>query len=120
VYAKLEEYHELMEQVKIKEGLKTCMALSSICNLYVQNNKPWDLAKKEPLRCAQVVRAGLNALRLLTVMLEPFIPSFSAKVYEQMKFINDKGELLNKQEEQLLQWVWGHPERLTDLVPAGH
>jgi methionyl-tRNA synthetase len=58
------------------------MAFSSLCNLYIQDNKPWDLAKTDAARCGQVVKTGLCALRLLCAMLEPFIPSFSAKVYE--------------------------------------
>jgi methionyl-tRNA synthetase len=82
LYAKFEEYLELMEQVKLKDGLKACMAYSSLCNLYIQDNKPWELAKNDLARCGQVVRTGLCALRLLCAMLEPFMPSFSAKVYE--------------------------------------
>ena len=52
-------------------------------------------------------------------MLEPFIPSFSAKVYEQMNLLNQRGER-SERDETLLKWVIGHPERLLELVPAGH
>lgn len=95
------------------------MTYSSLCNLYIQDNKPWDLAKSHPTRCAQVVRTAVNALRLLTAMLEPFIPSFSAKVYEQMNLLNSKGERTER-DEKLLEYVKGHPERIAGLVPAGH
>jgi len=88
LYAKYEEYIELLEQVKLKDGLRVCMAYSSLCNVYIQDNKPWDLAKTDIARCGQVVRVGLCALRLLCAMLEPFMPSFSAKVYEQMRLLN--------------------------------
>ena len=80
----MHEYVSLMEQVKLKESLKVAMEYSSECNLYLQDQKPWELAKKDPVRCAQVVNTGLNALYLLCVILEPFMPSFSAKVYEQL------------------------------------
>jgi len=108
-----------MEHVKIKDGLKVCMAFSSLCNLYIQDNKPWDLAKSNARRCAEVVRTGINALRLLCAMLEPFIPSFSAKVYEQMNLLNAKGER-SERDETLLEFIWGHPERINELVPGGH
>lgn len=108
-----------MEHVKIKEGLKVCMAYSSLCNLYIQDNKPWELAKTNMTRCAQVVKTAVNALRLLACMLEPFIPSFSAKVYEQMNLLNAKGERTER-DEKLLEYIKGHPERIVDLVPAGH
>ncbi len=66
-----------------------------------------------------MVRTALCALRLLCAMLEPFIPSFSAKVYEQMRLLNERGER-SERDETLLQFVWGHPERIPELVPAGH
>jgi len=119
LYAKYEEYRDLMELVKIKDGLRVCMAFSSLCNLYIQDNKPWDLAKTDARRCGQVVKTGLCALRLLCAMLEPFIPSFSAKVYEQMRLLNEKGER-SERDETLLAFVNGHPERIRDLVPSGH
>ncbi len=74
-----------MEKVKIKDGLKTAMHISHLCNGYFQDNKPWDLIKQNDVnRCHQVVNVAMNALFLLCKVLEPFIPSFSAKVYEQM------------------------------------
>ena len=80
----MNRYISLMEAVKLKEGLKVAMEYSSECNLYLQEQKPWELAKKDPARCAQVVHTGLNVLYFLCVILEPFMPSFSAKVYEQL------------------------------------
>jgi methionyl-tRNA synthetase len=52
MYAKLVEYFELMEQVKLKEALKVCMTASSLCNLFMQEQKPWDLAKSDKTRCS--------------------------------------------------------------------
>lgn len=108
-----------MEQVKIKEALKVCMAYSSLCNLYLQDSKPWELAKKDANRCAQVVRTTLCALRFLCALLEPFMPSFAAKVYEQMNLVNEKGEV-SIRDEKLLEYVWGHPEHIANLVQGGH
>ncbi len=51
LYAKFEEYRNLLEQVKLKDGLRVCMTFSSLCNLYIQDNKPWDLAKSDAARC---------------------------------------------------------------------
>ena len=82
--AKIVTYMEQMEAVKLKDGLFTAMQYSSDCNGYFQQFKPWDLNKKEETkaRCKQVISTALNALYGLCVILEPFIPSFSAKVYE--------------------------------------
>ena len=84
--SKIVAYMESMEQVKLKDSLKIAMDYSGDCNKYLQDNKPWDLNKKEDTkpRCMQVINTALNALFALCVILEPFMPSFSAKVYEQM------------------------------------
>ena len=71
-----------MEDVKIKAALKTTMTMSSACNGYLQEMAPWDLAKTDMPRCEQVLNVSVQALQLLCTMLEPFMPSFSAKIYE--------------------------------------
>jgi methionyl-tRNA synthetase len=43
---------ELMEQIKLKDALRAAMELSSECNLYMQENQPWALAKTDAERCA--------------------------------------------------------------------
>ena len=84
--SKIASYIDYMEKVKLKEGLKKAMEYSSDCNGYFQQFKPWDLNKSDDTkdRCKQVVNTALNALFGLCVLLEPFMPSFSAKVYEQL------------------------------------
>jgi methionyl-tRNA synthetase len=81
------KYCELMEQTKLKDGLRAAMAMSSECNTYIQENQPWVLNKSDAARCAQVMATAINALMLLCIILEPFMPSFSAKVYEQMNWV---------------------------------
>mmetsp|Transcript_2670 Transcript_2670/g.4493 ORF Transcript_2670/g.4493 Transcript_2670/m.4493 type:complete len:129 (-) Transcript_2670:38-424(-) len=103
-----------MEGVKIKDALRTTMALSSLCNTYLQETAPWVLAKKDPKRCQQVMNIAMQALNLLASMLEPFMPSFSAKLYEQM---NLKRTQLH---ETLLKHVKESKDIIYKLVSAGH
>ena len=90
------------------------MAYSADCNKYFTDSEPWKLTKTDIARCKQVVNTALNALFLLCVMLEPFMPSFSAKVYEQLAV---QRELKH---ETLIEQVKQNPKILKDLVPAGH
>ena len=90
------------------------MAYSHLCNAYIQDNKPWELSKTNKERCSQVVFTAINALRFLCALLEPFMPSFSAKVYEQMNILRSDVD------ERLLADVRGHPEKIMQLVKAGH
>ena len=114
IYAKFEEFLQLMEDVKIKDALRITMAFSSLCNAYMPDTAPWALAKTDPKRCAQAAYTAVQAMNMLAAQLEPFLPSFSAKVYEQM---NLKRTPLH---EKLFEYIKGHPERIHTLIPAGH
>lgn len=114
LYAKFQEYIDHMEQVKIKDSLKIAMAYSSVCNGYWQDQKPWELIKKDIKRCHQVVNIATNALFFLCSILEPFIPSFSAKVYEQLNVKR------TERDETLYEYVLGDPTKILTLIPAGH
>ena len=110
-----------MEAVNLKDALKTAMEYSSDCNGYFQTFKPWDLNKKEETkeRCKQVVNTALNALFVLCVLLEPFMPSFSAKVYEQLNI-----ERTERHETMLAELGAAAAEQndtvMRYLVPADH
>lgn len=56
----------------------------------------------------------MNALYLLCVILEPFLPSFSAKVYEQLAI---KRELKH---ETLIKQVRDNSDIVKTLVSGGH
>lgn len=114
--AKIAAYMESMEAVRLKEGLKIAMEYSSLCNGYFQEFKPWDLNKKPETqdRCKQVVNTALNALFVLCVLLEPFMPSFSAKVYEQLNIER------TARHERLLFELSRDPTAMRSLVPMGH
>ena len=93
------------------------MAYSSDCNGYFQQFKPWDLNKSADTkdRCKQVVNTALNALFGLCVLLEPYMPSFSAKVYEQLG-IKER----TPQHEKMIGYLSRDPTLLRDLVKPGH
>ena len=86
---KFKNYIKAMKNVEIREGIKIFMEISSLGNGYLQNTKPWDLMKKKDdkniLIKAETIIYILNSfLRLLGALAEPFMPSFSAKLYEIM------------------------------------
>jgi len=110
------DYIDFSEKVKIKDALKVAMTNSHLCNGYFQDSEPWVLSKSNPERCAQVLNVAANALFLITKMLEPFIPSFSAKVYEQLNIqVSERDEKIF---EFLLEGVF--VENFGKLVAAGH
>ena len=98
---KFKNYIKAMKNVELREGIKIFMEISSLGNGYLQNSKPWELMKmkddKDCLFKAETIIYILNAfLRLLGALAEPFMPSFSAKLYEIMniKYEGDALEIL--------------------------
>jgi methionyl-tRNA synthetase len=60
------------------------------------------------------MNTACQAMQVLASMLEPFMPSFSAKVYEQMNLKR------TEKQEKMFEFLDGHPERIHDLIPSGH
>ena len=101
VVNKFKEYVKAMSWASIREGTKLFMEISSLGNGYLQVTEPWNLVKekneKYDLTKAETVFYILNSfLRFLGALAEPFMPSFSAKLYEIMnvKYEGDSLKIL--------------------------
>ncbi|XP_050380407.1 probable methionine--tRNA ligase [Argentina anserina] len=111
----VEEYVEAMEKVKLKQGLKLAMSISSQGNIYLQESQFWKLYKVDQPRCSVVMRTAVGLVHLLACLLEPFMPSFSVEVFKQLNLppetqislCDDKGEI----ERARRPW---------EILPIGH
>ena len=83
---KVKEYIQSLENVRLKEGLQTTMFVSKIGNQYLQEQKPWELAKTNMERCATVINLSTQIVALLTTLLEPYMPGFCKKLNEQLNY----------------------------------
>jgi methionyl-tRNA synthetase len=63
-------------------ALREIMLLADKVNEYVDQNKPWELAKKEGMevRLQDVCTTCIEAFRLLTIYLKPVLPALAAQV----------------------------------------
>jgi methionyl-tRNA synthetase len=123
--AKFEEYLQALELTEIKDGLKRAMELSSIINKYLQDEKAWEkeqlASKRLTLACNsrsdQILGVAVCAIRLLSAVLEPYMPSLSAKINFMLGY-SDR----TVKDDTLLAFVADAPNRATallSLVPAG-
>ncbi|XXG60766.1 hypothetical protein AAC387_Pa04g2595 [Persea americana] len=111
----VDQYLEAMEKVKLKQGLRTAMSISSEGNSYLQDSQFWRLYKEDPPACSIVLRTSIGLVYLLASLLEPFMPSFSVAVLKQLNlppgtelsFCFEKGDL-------------DRARRPWDLLPIGH
>jgi methionyl-tRNA synthetase len=96
-----------LEQNQLQDALQTIWSLVSRGNLYVEQTKPFSLAK-DPTQAARLDAVLYNlteTCRVLAVLLWPFLPGTATKIYAQLG--------LSGEPNQFSAAVWG---KLT----AGH
>jgi methionyl-tRNA synthetase len=73
---------ELYEEREFGKALRDIMALADKVNEYVDQHKPWELAKKDGADAAlqDVCSTCIEAFRLLTIYLKPVLPALAAQV----------------------------------------
>ncbi|MDC8784310.1 methionine--tRNA ligase [Roseateles koreensis] len=73
---------ELYEEREFGKALRETMLLADRVNEFVDQNKPWDLAKQEGQEAVlhDVCSVCIEAFRLLTIYLKPVLPALATKV----------------------------------------
>ncbi len=73
---------ELYAEREYGKALREIMLLADRVNEYVDQNKPWELAKQEGMegRLQDVCTTCIEAFRLLTILLKPVLPALSTQV----------------------------------------
>ncbi|OWT74749.1 MULTISPECIES: methionine--tRNA ligase [unclassified Achromobacter] len=76
------EIATLYDNRDTSRALRDVMALADRVNEYVDQNKPWDLAKQQGMdeRLQAVCSTCIQAFRLLTIYLKPVLPALAARV----------------------------------------
>ncbi|KAK9942904.1 hypothetical protein M0R45_008547 [Rubus argutus] len=111
----VEQYIEAMEKVKLKQGLKIAMSISSEGNAYLQESQFWKLYKEDQPRCSIVMRTSVGLVQLLACLLEPFMPSFSIEVFKQLNLPPEMHTSLCDEKGDI-----DRARRPWEIVPIGH
>lgn len=76
------EVQRLYEEREYGKALREVMLLADRVNEYVDQNKPWELAKQagQDPRLHEVCSVCIEAFRLLTIYLKPVLPALAAQV----------------------------------------
>jgi methionyl-tRNA synthetase len=77
----------LYESREFAKAAREVMLLADQVNAYVDQNKPWELAKKEgsQARLHDVCTVCIEAFRLLSLYLKPVLPALAAQVEDFLK-----------------------------------
>lgn len=121
------------------KALREVMRLADRVNEYVDQNKPWELAKKEGMdaRLQDVCTTCIEAFRLLSIYLKPVLPHLASQVENFLKVgslnwqsaeqvlgagheIGQYQHLMQRVEEKQLDALLTPPEPVVEaLVPGG-
>ena len=100
--ATLERVDEAMERFAFDEALKTVWALVGRANKYIDETMPWKLAKEgQEKKLDSVLLSLYEALRLSALLIAPYMPGTSRRIWEQLGLDGSPLELLYDD------FVWG-------------
>jgi len=75
-----------MDRLEPNRALESTWQLLSTLDGFIQSTRPWELARQESTRpqLESTLYACLEALRLVSLMVEPFMPTVAATLREQL------------------------------------
>lgn len=77
------QYHAAVANFDLKRALEVVWDLVSFQNKFVDDMKPWALAKTDVEKLKGVLYYLLEGIRHVALMIQPFIPETSAKILDQ-------------------------------------
>ncbi len=85
--ATVARYTEQMDTWHNADAAETVMALAKRCNKYIDETAPWALAKDEANaeKLAAVLYNLLDCIRVLGILLTPFMPSTGKAIHAQLQ-----------------------------------
>ena len=84
IVARVKKTRLLLQDYKLQEALHCAMDLARDANKYFNDSAPWHAVKTNPEKAKACVFLTANALRSVAIILEPFIPFSSRKIFVQL------------------------------------
>ena len=75
---------DALDRLAFNEGLEDIWKVIRAANVYIDHQAPWALRKTDPVRMATVLRVLLETLRVVGILLQPFMPDTMAKLLDQL------------------------------------
>lgn len=85
----------LMENLRVADALEEVISLARRSNKYIDETEPWKLAKSDTVRLETVMYHLAESIRIMGVLLRPFMPETAAKIFEQLGLAEQDWESLS-------------------------
>lgn len=74
------EFIDLLHQYRLSEGLEYIWNIVRTANKFIEETKPWELAKTNQEEFEKVMKKLLNDIALIAQLLQPFLPETAEKI----------------------------------------
>ncbi len=78
------KFEESMDNFELHNALSEILHFVNECNKYINDNVPWELAKKNKKRLDIVMYNLVDSLRIISILIEPFMPETSEKIQKSL------------------------------------
>jgi methionyl-tRNA synthetase len=82
----IEAYRAEMEGFTFHKALIAVWELIGTVNKYIDTTRPWDLAKTDRERLAAVLHTVTEAIKIVSVLLWPFMPQSAERIQQQLGY----------------------------------
>lgn len=79
-----DEYEQHMFNIELHLALAKAFQCAAVCNKYIDEHAPWNLQKQNDPRFHTVVYNLCDAIRLISVMVYPFMPHAARSLWKQL------------------------------------
>jgi len=112
-YRVVEEYKDMMKEFTFHKALIIVWELIGKANKYIDTMKPWSLATQNQERLNTVLNAVTEVIKIVSVLLWPFMPHTAEKIQHQLG-LGIVGEKLPLNSVK----KWGEMQRVRPLSKA--
>lgn len=99
------KYHEHFANYDFKKAVEAIVRLLEFANKYIEDNKPWELAKNNTEAAVSILTELIEIIRQASLLLTPYIPETASKIQLQLGyqptgiFAEDRQNSLNPDHE---------------------
>lgn len=86
----MDKYVQAFENFNIKGACETLVELTDFANKYIDDRKPWAVARENPAGLAEILYDLLELLRYIATMLLPILPTAAEAIVLQLGLGADK------------------------------
>jgi methionyl-tRNA synthetase len=109
----IDTYEMFMKEQAFHKALRAIWEVVGKVNKYIDTMAPWVLAKSDRDRLSTVMFHIIETLRIISVLIWPFMPGSAEKIQDQLG-LEKKGEALTLEDAR----EWGKEKRVKTIVKA--